>query len=39
MLVHYCHSIEVVYHYDLMRFMIMYNYDNLAVENDDTKTS
>jgi hypothetical protein len=27
----------VIYHYVHMRFMLMFNYDYLVVENDDTK--
>jgi hypothetical protein len=27
----------VLFHYVHMRFMVMYNYDYLVVENDDTK--
>jgi hypothetical protein len=37
MLVRCCHSVEVSFHYDHMRFMIIFNYDYLVVENDDTK--
>jgi hypothetical protein len=37
MLVHCCHSIEVLYRYVHMRFMVMFNYDYLVVENNDTK--
>jgi hypothetical protein len=37
MLVRYYHSIEVPFHYVHMRFIIMFNYDYLVVENDDTK--
>jgi hypothetical protein len=37
MLVGCCHSVEVLYHYVYMRVMIMINYDNLIVKNDDTK--
>jgi hypothetical protein len=32
-----CHSVEVVFHYVHMRFMVMINYDYLVVKNDDTK--
>jgi hypothetical protein len=32
----FCTNVEVVYHYVHMRFMVMFNYDYLAVENDDT---
>jgi hypothetical protein len=35
--VHYCHSVEVLFHYVHMRFIVMFNYDYLLVENDDTK--
>jgi hypothetical protein len=37
MLVRYYHSIEVPFHYVHMRFIVMFNYDYLVVENDDTK--
>jgi hypothetical protein len=37
MLVHCCHSVEVLYHYVHMRFMVIFNYDYLVVENDNTK--
>jgi hypothetical protein len=36
-LVRYCHSVEVLFHYVHMRFMVMFNYDYLVVKNDDTK--
>jgi hypothetical protein len=39
MLVRCCYSIEVPFHYVRMRFMVMFNYDYLVVENDDTKNS
>jgi hypothetical protein len=32
-----CPNVEVLYHYVQMRFMIMFNYDYLIVENDYTK--
>jgi hypothetical protein len=32
-----CSNIEVLYHHVYMRFMIMFNYDYLIVENDNTK--
>jgi hypothetical protein len=35
--VHCCHSVEVVYHHVHMRFMVMFNYDYLIVDNDDIK--
>jgi hypothetical protein len=35
--VHCCHSVEVLFHYVLMRFMVMFNYDYFIVQNDDTK--
>jgi hypothetical protein len=31
-----CSNVEVLYHRVQMRFMVMFNYDNLVVENDDT---
>jgi hypothetical protein len=31
------HSIEVLYHHVHMRFIVIFNYDYLLVENDDTK--
>jgi hypothetical protein len=31
------HSVEVSIHYVHMRFIVMFNYDYLVVENDDTK--
>jgi hypothetical protein len=30
-------NVEMLYHYVHMRFMVMFNYDYLVVENDDTK--
>jgi hypothetical protein len=36
-LVHYSHSIEELDHHVHMIFMVMFNYDYLVVENDDTK--
>jgi hypothetical protein len=32
-----CTNVEVLYHYILMGFMVMFNYGYLVVENDDTK--
>jgi hypothetical protein len=32
-----CSNVEVLYHHVHMRFMVMFNYDYLVVENDDTK--
>jgi hypothetical protein len=32
-----CTNVEVLYHYFLMRFMVMFNYGYLVVKNDDTK--
>jgi hypothetical protein len=32
-----CTNVEVLYHYVHMIFMVMFNYDYLVVENDDTK--
>jgi hypothetical protein len=32
-----CTNVEVLYHYILMGFMVMFNYDYLVVKNDDTK--
>jgi hypothetical protein len=32
-----CSNVEVLYHYVHMRFMVMFNYDHLVVENDDAK--
>jgi hypothetical protein len=29
--------VEVIYHYVHIRFMIMFNYNYLVVENDDSK--
>jgi hypothetical protein len=37
MVVRCCHSVEVLYHFVYMRFMVMFNYDYLVVKNDDTK--
>jgi hypothetical protein len=37
MLVRCCHFIEVSFHYVIMRFMVMFKYDYLVVENDDIK--
>jgi hypothetical protein len=37
MLVCYYHSVEVSFHYVHMRFMVMFNYDYLVVEDDDNK--
>jgi hypothetical protein len=37
MLIRYCHSVEVSFHYVHMRFMVMSYYDYLVVENGDTK--
>jgi hypothetical protein len=37
MLVRYYHSVEVLFHYVHMRFVVMFNYDYFVVENDDTK--
>jgi hypothetical protein len=34
-----CPKVEVLYHHVRMRFMVMFNYDYLVVENDDTKNS
>jgi hypothetical protein len=36
-LVRYCHSVEVLYHYVHMRFLVTFNYDYLVVENNGTK--
>jgi hypothetical protein len=36
-LVRCCDSVEVLYHYDHMRVMVMLNDDYLVVKNDDTK--
>jgi hypothetical protein len=36
-LVHCYHSVEVSFHFVHMRFMVIFNYDYLVVENDDTK--
>jgi hypothetical protein len=36
-LVHCCHSVEVLYHHVHMRFMVIFTYDYLVVENDYTK--
>jgi hypothetical protein len=32
-----CTNVEVLFHHVHMRFMIMFNYSYLIVENDDTK--
>jgi hypothetical protein len=32
-----CLNIEVLFHYVHMRIMVIFNYDYLVVENDDTK--
>jgi hypothetical protein len=32
-----CTNVEVLYHFILMGFMVMFNYGYLVVENDDTK--
>jgi hypothetical protein len=32
-----CPNIEVLFHYVHMRFKVIFNYDYLVVENDDTK--
>jgi hypothetical protein len=32
-----CTNVEVLYHYILMGFMVMFNYGYLVVKNDDTK--
>jgi hypothetical protein len=32
-------NVEVLCHHVYMRFMVMFNYDHLVVENDDTKNS
>jgi hypothetical protein len=32
-----CTNVEVLYHYVHTRFMVMFNYGYLIVENDDTK--
>jgi hypothetical protein len=34
-LIHCSHSVEVLYHLVHMRFMVMFNFDYLVVENDD----
>jgi hypothetical protein len=34
-LIHCSHSVEVLYHHVHMRFMVMFNFDYLVVENDD----
>jgi hypothetical protein len=39
MLVRCCHSVQVLFHYVHMIFMVMFNYDYLVVENYDTKNS
>jgi hypothetical protein len=35
--VHCCHSVEVLFHHVHMRLMVMFNYDYLVVEINDTK--
>jgi hypothetical protein len=37
MLVRYCHSVEVLFHYVHMRLMIMFNDDYWVVKINDTK--
>jgi hypothetical protein len=37
MLVCCCHSVEVLFYYVHMRFMVMFNYEYLVVENDVAK--
>jgi hypothetical protein len=32
-----CSNVEVLYYHVHMRFMVMFNYDNLVVEINDTK--
>jgi hypothetical protein len=32
-----CPNVEVLFHYVHMRFMVMFTYDYLVVENGDTK--
>jgi hypothetical protein len=32
-----CPNVEVLFHYVRVKFMVLFNYDNLVVENDDTK--
>jgi hypothetical protein len=32
-----CTNIDVLFHHVHMRFIIMFNYDYLVVENDDTR--
>jgi hypothetical protein len=32
-----CSNVEVLYHHVHKRFMVIFNYDYLLVENDDTK--
>jgi hypothetical protein len=32
-----CANVEVLFHYVHMRFMVMFNYDYMVVENDDNK--
>jgi hypothetical protein len=32
-----CPNVEVLYHHVHMSFMVMFNYDYLVVEDDDTK--
>jgi hypothetical protein len=36
-LVRCCHSVEVLFHYVHMRLMVMFSYDYLVVEVNDTK--
>jgi hypothetical protein len=33
----YCHCVEMSFHCVHIRFMVMFNYDYLVVENDDNK--
>jgi hypothetical protein len=37
MLVHCCHSVEVLFHHVHMKLMVMFNYDYLVVKINDTK--
>jgi hypothetical protein len=37
MLVRCCHSVEVLFHYVHMRLMVMFNYDYLVVDINDTR--
>jgi hypothetical protein len=37
MLVRCCHSIEVLFHHIHMTLMVLFNYDYLVVEINDTK--